>query len=149
MDEIQNVFEWPIVVRRIFDTKNVQIYLTGSSTKLLSKEIATSLRGRSISTEIWPYSFIEYSNAKRIALPRIKGKKTIDKIFMTSLATRHIDYSGIMNRMHKADENRLMPEYIEDYFLRAFDRFDGVYDDKGGSFSFLEASIRIRNVRVE
>lgn len=48
-DEIQNVEGWSLVLTRILDTKNIQIYVTGSSAKLLSTEIATSLRGRSLS----------------------------------------------------------------------------------------------------
>lgn len=72
LDEIQNVEDWPVVIRRYFDTKKIQIYLTGSSAKLLSKEIATSLRGRSIATEVWPFSFQEYLEAKKIAIPNIE-----------------------------------------------------------------------------
>jgi len=44
-DEIQNVKDWEIGIRRLYDTKNFKIFLTGSSSKLLSKEIATQLRG--------------------------------------------------------------------------------------------------------
>jgi len=40
LDEVQNVEGWPLVLRRMPDTKNIQIYVTGSSAKLLSKEIA-------------------------------------------------------------------------------------------------------------
>ena len=58
-DEIQNIPGWELFVRRLLDTENVHICLTGSSAKLLSREIATSLRGRSISTEIFPFSFVE------------------------------------------------------------------------------------------
>ena len=58
LDEIQNVEDWPIVIRRFHDSKQVEIFLTGSSAKLLSKEIASNLRGRSLSTEIWPYGFM-------------------------------------------------------------------------------------------
>ena len=54
LDEIQNIEDWPLVIRRLHDSKNVEIFLTGSSAKLLSKEIATGLRGRSLATEIWP-----------------------------------------------------------------------------------------------
>jgi predicted AAA+ superfamily ATPase len=60
LDEVQIVEGWPLVVRRLLDTKEVDIYITGSSAKLLSKEIATSLRGRSSSIEIQPYNFQEY-----------------------------------------------------------------------------------------
>src|SRR3989344_5448295 len=55
-DEIQEVKEWEKFVRRIYDTITKKIFLTGSSAKMLSKEIATSLRGRAISYEIYPLS---------------------------------------------------------------------------------------------
>lgn len=80
-DEIQNVDNWPLVIRRLHDSKNVEIFLTGSSAKLLSKEIATSLRGRSIAIEIWPYSFSEFMRAKKISIDRsLYDKKTQDKL---------------------------------------------------------------------
>ncbi len=66
LDEIQNVPDWPLVTRRFHDTLNVEIFLTGSSAKLLSKEIATNLRGRSLALEIWPYSFSEYMRSKHV-----------------------------------------------------------------------------------
>jgi uncharacterized protein len=80
-DEIQNVVDWPIVIRRFQDSKNVEIFLTGSSAKLLSKEIATNLRGRSLAIEIWPYSFNEYLRAKKISIDTtLYDKKTKDKL---------------------------------------------------------------------
>lgn len=66
LDEIQNVENWHLVIRRYFDKKNVQLYLTGSSAKLLSIEINTNLRGRSLPLEISPYSFNEYLSAHNI-----------------------------------------------------------------------------------
>ncbi len=69
LDEVHNVENWQLAVRRFYDSKNTQLYLTGSSAKLLSKEIHTTLRGRSLSLEIWPYSFHEYLNTHHIPLP--------------------------------------------------------------------------------
>jgi uncharacterized protein len=81
LDEIQNVEGWPRVIRRIFDNKNAKIYLSGSSAKLLSKEIATSLRGRSIALEVWPFSFQEVMLAKNIEMPEKPfGRMTLDKL---------------------------------------------------------------------
>jgi hypothetical protein len=65
-DEIQEAKEWQSFVRRLHDTITKNIFLTGSSAKLLSKEIATSLRGRAISYEIFPLSFKEYLNFKGV-----------------------------------------------------------------------------------
>jgi hypothetical protein len=81
LDEIQNVEDWPIVIRRLHDSKNVEIFLTGSSAKLLSKEISTSLRGRSLSVEIWPYSFSEFMKAKKINIDcALYDQRTLDKL---------------------------------------------------------------------
>ncbi len=79
LDEVQNVDGWPLVLRRILDTKNIQIYVTGSSAKLLSKEIASSLRGRSLAIEILPYSYAEYLDAHHLELPlKPFGQKMLD-----------------------------------------------------------------------
>ncbi len=60
LDEIQEVPNWEKFVRRVYDTLDTHIFVTGSSSKLLSKEIASSLRGRSITYEVFPLSFKEY-----------------------------------------------------------------------------------------
>ena len=56
-DEIQNVPGWEKYVRRLLADPKVHITITGSSAKLLSTEIATSLRGRALTTEVLPFSF--------------------------------------------------------------------------------------------
>ncbi len=60
LDEIQRVDGWESYVRRLVDSKLVRICLTGSSSKLLSEEIATQMRGRSLPIEVFPLSFIEF-----------------------------------------------------------------------------------------
>lgn len=59
-DEIQNIENWERFIRRLLDTTQVQICITGSSAKMLSSEIATSLRGRCLVTEVFPLSYREY-----------------------------------------------------------------------------------------
>jgi len=68
-DEIQYVEGWERFVRRVLDRRDVRIYLSGSSSKLLSREVATSMRGRAIETRIHPFSFSEFVRAKGLALP--------------------------------------------------------------------------------
>jgi len=67
-DEIQELSNWEKFIRRIYDNISKKIFLTGSNAKMLSKEIATSLRGRSISFEIMPLSFEEYLNFGNISV---------------------------------------------------------------------------------
>lgn len=59
-DEIQVVDGWEIFVRRVHDKVSKHVFVTGSSAKLLSKEIATALRGRTITYTLFPFTFGEY-----------------------------------------------------------------------------------------
>jgi predicted AAA+ superfamily ATPase len=74
LDEVQNVEGWEKYIRRIDDTLNLQLYITGSSSKLLSSEIATSLRGRTITYEIFPFSFREYLRYREIEVNLYSSK---------------------------------------------------------------------------
>ncbi len=60
LDEIQNVPGWEKFVRRLAETVSPHVFLTGSSARLLSREIATSLRGRALPYALFPLSFREY-----------------------------------------------------------------------------------------
>lgn len=59
-DEVQNIKKWEKTVRKLRDSGRYKIFLTGSSSKLLSREISTLLTGRHLSYEILPLSFKEY-----------------------------------------------------------------------------------------
>ena len=65
LDEIQNLEKWNNVVRSLLDRK-FKVLISGSSSKLLSKEIATQLRGRTISYFLLPFSFREFLKVKKI-----------------------------------------------------------------------------------
>ncbi len=67
-DEFQNIDGWDQFVRRIHDTISKNIYITGSNSRLLSKEISTSLRGRALPYELYPLSFREYLEFNCIAV---------------------------------------------------------------------------------
>lgn len=59
-DELQECVDWEPFVDRILRTENAEVYITGSSAKLLSKEIASQMRGRALTVELFPFSFVEY-----------------------------------------------------------------------------------------
>lgn len=65
LDEIQNIEGWHKFARRMADS-NYTILITGSNAKMLSGEINTTLGGRFLTSEIYPYSFKEYLDAHRI-----------------------------------------------------------------------------------
>jgi predicted AAA+ superfamily ATPase len=59
LDEIQNIDSWHKFARRMADSQYV-IYITGSNAKMLSGEINTTLGGRFLIAEVYPYSFKEF-----------------------------------------------------------------------------------------
>ena len=67
LDEIQNIEHWEKFARRMADA-NYIIYITGSNAKMLSWEINTTLGGRFLTNEVYPYSFREYANAHGVSL---------------------------------------------------------------------------------
>lgn len=66
LDEIQEAPNWIRFVRRVSEQYPVTIVLTGSSSKLLSRDIPSQLRGRSLAVDMWPLSFREYCDFHRI-----------------------------------------------------------------------------------
>ena len=60
LDEIQLVPDWERFVRRVMDSEQIDVVVSGSSARMLSREVHTSLRGRGMETVIQPFSFREY-----------------------------------------------------------------------------------------
>ena len=65
LDEIQNVENWEWFVRRIYE-EGYKIFITGSNAKLLSSELTTRLSGRYFKIELYPFSFKEFLDFKKI-----------------------------------------------------------------------------------
>lgn len=82
-DEIQEIQGWEKFIRRLDDSVSRHIYLTGSNSKLLSSEIATSLRGRCLSFEVFPLSFQEFLRFKNIEpdIVSSKGRALVNTTF--------------------------------------------------------------------
>lgn len=119
LDEVHNVEDWQLVVRRFFDSKNVEMYLTGSSAKLLSKEIATNLRGRSLSVEVWPFNFKEYRLAHNIAeASQPMGQKSFD--FMRQHLINFFEKGGFpaVQNMSSIDWHDTLQGYVDVVILR-------------------------------
>ena len=57
LDEMQNIDGWEKFARRLADAK-YKVWLTGSNAKMLSSEIMTTLGGRFLSTEVYPYFYV-------------------------------------------------------------------------------------------
>lgn len=91
-DEIQDIPGWEAFVDRLMRTEKCEVYITGSSSKLLSKEIASQMRGRSLSWEIFPFSFREFLDFQGIESgSRLSTKK---QLFVQKAFEEYSDKGG-------------------------------------------------------
>jgi len=75
LDEIQEVKNWELFAKRAVEREGFFVFLTGPSSKLLSKEIASSLRGRTLTFELFPFSFREFLEAKGLKVEKYISTK--------------------------------------------------------------------------
>lgn len=118
LDEVHALPDWSRLVRRLQDTRKVRLYLTGSSARMLSREIATELRGRSLATEVWPFSFKEWLSAaepgQAVRLPRPPyGQKALDQLRPKLLA--YLEAGGFPEVRHldPALRLRILQDYVD------------------------------------
>jgi len=130
-DEIQNVPHWETFVRRIQDKEKVNISITGSSSKLLSKELATSLRGRTLAFYLFPLSFKEFLSFKHVPVDNNVFYSS-SRFKIKNLFEEYIDFGGFPEVVHS-------PTLKRDILSNYFDMF--IYKDLVERFS-------IRNTRI-
>lgn len=93
LDEIQLVERWEKFARRLADQK-YQVYITGSNAKILSSEIATTLGGRYMINEVYPYSFREYLRANGIDVSEKNAEFSVGKQIV-KLANSYFQHGGL------------------------------------------------------
>lgn len=93
LDEIQNINGWEKFVRRIADMK-YQINITGSNSKMLSSEIASTLGGRFIIMNVYPYSFAEYLTANHREKNYLDVISTQDRADVLSLYNEYVTFGA-------------------------------------------------------
>lgn len=111
LDEVQNVPGWERFVRRVHETQQTQLILTGSSANLLSREIATSLRGRALNCEVFPFSFAEYLRHGHVpAQPRSQ----VDKAQVRRAAKEYLRRGGFPEVLTTSEEiwRSVLQEYV-------------------------------------
>ncbi len=108
-DEIQNLKDWQTLIRSLLDREEFNIFITGSSSKLLSREIATQLRGRSISYVLLPFSFGEF-----LKIEKIKPTKYLlmeEEAKIKRALRNFMGYGSFPEVILKRDKERILREY--------------------------------------
>jgi len=119
-DEIQTVKNWDSWIRKIHDiNKKIKIILTGSSSKLLSKEISTILRGRVLNKEIFPLSFKEVVSWKDLKYDIKKISYSKDKIEIKKLFNNFLQEGGYPAIIYqKVNKEEVLQSYYESMIFK-------------------------------
>ncbi len=117
-DEIQSVPGWEPFIDRLMRTENCEVYLTGSSARMLSREIATQMRGRALAWEVFPFSFREFLDYKEIG---VEGPLSTGKRLLVQKAFEEFWETGGFPEVAGLDRNlrvRIHQEYFHTILFR-------------------------------
>lgn len=109
LDEVQEVENWEKCINSLFENQNVDIYVTGSNSKLLSSEISTYLTGRFVQIPIFTLSFAEFIDFKNHYFPK-NSDNSLDSYFDLYLKTGGFPFLAKTN--HSQEENYQIIEGI-------------------------------------
>ncbi len=118
LDEIQNIDKWELFVNRLHRA-NYNITLTGSNSKLLSKELSSTLTGRSLTLELMPFSFREFLDSKNLPL---QAETTSQIGQMRNHLNEYIETGGFPEVLLRLKDSELQKRYLKELFEATINR---------------------------
>lgn len=119
LDEVQNIPLWENTVRRLYDKdKNLKIIITGSSSRLLSSEISTALRGRTLTYNIFPFSFKEFLKAKDIDFNSKNIKYSPKRNGVIKGLREYLEFGGFPQVVLEESKAEILKEYYRAILYR-------------------------------
>lgn len=129
LDEIQEVDGFEDLVNGLMVDHNCDVYITGSNAKLLSKDINTRFRGRSVQIKVFPLSFLEFYSARQTERENIKD---IFDEFMLYGSLPYLNELSARNEkieyLNSIWETLLYRDIIDRYKIRNEHILDAVFD---------------------
>lgn len=120
LDEIQNIHQWERWIRARNETENIKIFITGSSSRLMSRELGTLLTGRHLSFKVFPLSFKEFLRFENIEVPKsILPLREKPKYY--NMLNKYLKWGGFPEVVLAEDDYRkelLLRQYFDDILFK-------------------------------
>ncbi|RLE42337.1 hypothetical protein DRJ19_04345 [Candidatus Woesearchaeota archaeon] len=149
LDEVQVVENWDIMVRSLHD-RRYNVFVTGSSSKLMPREISTRLRGRSLTYFLFPFSFREFLRAR---YGEVKYHSFEERGKILQYLQEYIKYGGFPEVVLSENKDRILREYFNEIFYRDFVERHKIKSLNFGRFLFefafqnFSSEISIRKIK--
>lgn len=112
-DEIQNYNGWELFIKRLFEKKQYHLTITGSSSKLLSAEIATQLRGRTLTYKLYTLNFEEFLKFQKLTIKK-NDLYSSKRYKISKLAKEYLEFGGFP-RINNEKNHILKKQILNDY----------------------------------
>ncbi len=110
LDEVQNISGWERFVRRLHN-EGMKVVVTGSNATMLSRELGTHLTGRSVTLELYPFSFKEYLSFKGVKIGPIDRMTSLEKSVMRKNLSEYIRSGGFPEYLKTGRDEYLQSLY--------------------------------------
>jgi len=122
LDEIQNVEGWHLFVNRLL-RNNIHVIITGSNAKLLSSELATYLTGRNKEIDLYPFSFADYCQLKKV---NISSLSTKDEAFRRAAFDEYLRQGGFPEKLSMANSSSYVNDLVRNILVRDIEQRYGI-----------------------
>jgi predicted AAA+ superfamily ATPase len=140
-DEVQVVSGWERFVRRVLDSEHVEVFLSGSSANMLSRELATSMRGRALETVITPFSFREFARFRGATLPMTNLLSAAEESAWLAQLDDYLDIGGFPEAARPdmdAERAGMLQGYVDAVLFRDIAERHGI-----GNLVAMRAFVRL------
>jgi len=121
LDEVHTIPGWEGLVRRLMDRGGIEVFVSGSSAKLLSREVATSLRGRAMEVLVHPFSFREALRHSGDEPSGAYARMTVEqRVQLDHRLRKYLEEGGFPEAQgaHARDRAALLRGYVDIVVLR-------------------------------
>ena len=116
LDEIHNIEGWEKFARRMADSKKT-VWITGSNAKMLSKEIMTTLGGRYIPIEIYPFSLKEFLRSRNVPYDKETLMSTTGKSLFLREYEEYMNWGGLPESVHLPVKRNYLSSVYQKIYL--------------------------------
>lgn len=120
LDEIQLVEGWERFARRILDTEDLELFVSGSSARMLSREVASSMRGRAMEAVVFPFGYREFLRHRGREIEDGERATKTDRSMLRKELELYLETGGFPEAQGASERDRveLLRGYVDATLLR-------------------------------